>query len=105
MNVTIIDTADEQWLHQDIGVLGNNVEPLYVSLSNANGAPAVVVNDDANAAVTDVRTEQLNYLQLFTDQGMNLADVDKTTVGLGATGDPAATGGSGTVFVDDITLI
>ena len=80
-------------MHQDIGILGNNAEPLYMSLSNAN------------AAVTDVWTEWPIDLQLFIDQGVNLADVDKITIGLRATGDPAALGGSGTVFVDDITLI
>jgi hypothetical protein len=104
-NVTITGAAGGQWLHQDIGILGNGPEPLYVSLSNANGAPAVVVNDDPAAATIDTWTEWMIDLQAFADQGVNLADVDKIAVGLGATGDAGAAGGSGTVFVDDVTLI
>ena len=64
----------------------------------------MVVNSDANAAVTDVWTEWRIDLSEFADQGVNLSNVDKIAVGLGATGDPAATGGSGTVFIDDIVL-
>jgi len=104
-NVAITGTVGPQWMHQDIGILGNNAEPLYVSLSNAGGTPAVVVNDDANAAVTDVWTEWLIDLQLFADQGVNLANVDKIAIGLGATGDANATGGSGTMFIDDVRLL
>ena len=65
----------------------------------------MVTNGDANAAVTDVWTEWQIDLSEFASQGVNLADVDKIAIGLGATGDPAAAGGSGTVFVDDITLL
>jgi len=65
----------------------------------------VVANEDGNAAVTDVWTEWLIDLKLFADQGVNLADVDKIAIGLGATGDPAAPGGSGTMFIDDIRLL
>ena len=104
-NVAITGNVGPQWMHQDVGILGNNAEPVYVALSNANGTQAVVVNDDANAAVTDVWTEWLIDLRQFADQGMNLADVDKIAIGLGATGDPAATGGLGTMFIDDITLL
>ena len=104
-NVTITGTVGPQWASQDVGILGNNTEPLYVSLSNAGGTPAVVVNDEANASVTDVWTEWLIDLQLFADQGVNLTNVDKIAIGLGATGDANATGGSGTMFIDDITLL
>ncbi|MHC4570003.1 MAG: hypothetical protein ACYTE3_30135, partial [Planctomycetota bacterium] len=93
-----------QWRNQDIGILANAAEPFYVSLSNANGTTGVVANSDANAAVTDVWTEWQIDLSEFANQGVNLADVDKIAVGLGATGDPAAAGGSGTMFIDDIVL-
>jgi len=104
-NVTMTGTAGPQWASQDIGILGNNAEPLYVSLSNAGGTPAVVVNSDANASVTDVWTEWLIDLQLFADQGVNLTNVDKIAIGLGATGDANATGGSGMMFIDDVRLL
>jgi hypothetical protein len=93
-----------QWQQKDIGVLANTIEPLYVALSNANGTSGVVVNSDANAAATDVWTEWLIDLSEFANQGVNLANVDEIAVGLGATGDPAATGGTGTMFIDDIVL-
>jgi hypothetical protein len=104
-NVTITGNAGPQWMSRDIGILGNNAEPFYVALSNANGTKAVVTNEDADAAVTVDWTQWLIDLQLFADQGVNLADVDKVAIGLGATGDPAAAGGSGTMFIDDITLL
>jgi hypothetical protein len=104
-NVTVTGTVGPQWMSQDIGILGNAAEPMYVSLSNTNGTAAVVANDDANAAVTDVWTEWLIDLQLFADQGVNLTNVDKIAIGLGATGDANATGGSGTMFIDDVRLL
>ncbi|MEA3226402.1 MAG: hypothetical protein U9Q07_10675, partial [Planctomycetota bacterium] len=104
-NVTITGSVSTQWAHQDIGILGNNAEPLYVALSNSTGAPAVVVHDDANASVTDVWTEWTIDLSRFADQGVYLADVDKIAIGLGTQGSATATGGSGTVFIDDIRLL
>jgi hypothetical protein len=104
-NVTITGNAGAQWMNQDVGILGNNAELLYVSLSNANAAPVVVAHDDPTAATITEWTEWVIDLTRFADQGLNLTDVDKIAIGLGATGDPAAPGGSGTVFVDDITLV
>jgi hypothetical protein len=104
-NVTITGTVGPQWMHQDIGILGNAAEPLYVALSDAAGASAVVAHDDAAAATIDTWTEWLIDLKAFADQGVNLTSIDKIAVGLGTTGDPAAPGGSGTVFIDDIRLL
>jgi len=103
-NVTLTGNVGAQWMNQDIGIQANAAEPFYVSLSNANGTPAVVTNPDANAAVTEEWTEWPIDLSEFADQGVNLSDVDKLAIGLGATGDPAAAGGSGTMFIDDIVL-
>jgi hypothetical protein len=36
---------------------------------------------------------------------VNLTNVDKIAIGLGATGDANAAGGSGTVFIDDVRLL
>ncbi|MHC4226924.1 MAG: hypothetical protein ACYSW0_05795, partial [Planctomycetota bacterium] len=107
-NVTITGTVSTQWSHQDIGILGNSAEPLYVALSNPGApgaAPAVVVHDDPGAATIDVWTEWIIDLQQFADQGVNLTDVDKIALGLGTVGNAAASGGSGTLFVDDIRLL
>ncbi len=104
-NVTITGTAGTQWAHQDVGILSNSAEPLYVALSNSTGAPAVVSHDDPDAATIDTWTEWVIDLTRFADQGVDLADVDSIAIGLGAQGDAAATGGSGTLFVDDIRLL
>jgi len=48
--------------------------------------------------------EEVIDLTRFADQGVNLADVDKIAIGLGATGNAAASGGSGMLFIDDIRL-
>jgi hypothetical protein len=103
-NVTITGTAGPQWMSQDVGILGNNPETLYVAVSNKTGAPAVVYNDNPDASVTDIWTEWIIPLQAFADQGVNLADVDKIAIGLGTQGNMTTPGGSGTMFFDDIRL-
>jgi len=103
-NVTTTGSVGQQWMSQDIGIFGNNPEPLYVALSNAAGTPAVVYYDDANAATIDIWTEWVIPLQAFADQGVNLTDVDSIAIGLGTQGNMTAPGGSGTMFFDDIRL-
>jgi len=106
-NVSITGNVGPQWVSQDIGILGNIAEPLYVALSNTGGTPAVVAHDDPGAATIDTWTEWIVDLSKFADQGVNLADVDKLAIGLGARGNPGAPGlgGSGTLFIDDLRLL
>jgi hypothetical protein len=103
-NVTITGTAGAQWSHQDIGILSNAAEPLYVALSNSTGMPAVVIHDDANAAQIDTWTEWIIPLQVFADKGINLSNVDRIAIGLGTKGNMTIPGGSGKIFFDDIHL-
>ena len=103
-NVKITGTAGAQWDHQDIGILSNAAEPMYVAVSNSAGSPAVVYHDDPGAATIDAWTEWVVPLQIFADMGINLADVDKIAIGLGNKGGVASAGGSGTVYFDDIRL-
>jgi hypothetical protein len=103
-NVTITGTAGAQWLNQDVGIASNDAEPLYVAVSNSTGAAAVVAHDDPTAATINTWTEWVIPLQTFSDQGINLADVDKIAIGLGTRGDATAPGGSGTMYFDDIRL-
>ncbi|MFC1635915.1 sugar-binding protein, partial [Planctomycetota bacterium] len=42
-NVTTTGNVGTQWANQDIGLLNNDAEPLYVAVSNSSGNPAVVV--------------------------------------------------------------
>ncbi|MHC4567933.1 MAG: hypothetical protein ACYTE3_19490 [Planctomycetota bacterium] len=75
-----------------------------MAVSNTGGPPAVVTHDDASAALTEAWTEWTIELSKFSDQGIDLTDIDKIAIGLGTQGSAAATGGSGMVFIDDITL-
>jgi hypothetical protein len=73
----------------------NAAETLYVAL---NGA-ARVDNDNPDAA-TITRWTQWNIpLQAFVDQGVNLTNVNSITIGLSS-----VTGGTGTMYFDDIRL-
>jgi hypothetical protein len=103
-DVTITGNAGPQWMHQDIGIESNDPEPLYVAVSNAAGAPAVVVNDDPDAATINTWTEWIIPLQDFVDQGITLANVDRIAIGLGTRGNTATPGGAGKLYIDDIRL-
>ncbi len=103
-NVTTTGAVSLQWTNQDIGITSNDAEPLYVAVSNAAGAPAVVVHDDPAAAQIDTWTEWVIPLQAFSDQGINLTDVDRIAIGLGAKGNMTIPGGSGKMYFDDIRL-
>ena len=86
------------------GVSSNAAEPLYVAVSNTTGSPAVVAHEDLNAAQVSAWTKWVIPLQAFADQGINLADVNKIAIGLGAKSGTASSGGSGTLYIDDIRL-
>jgi hypothetical protein len=103
-NVTTTGTVTGQWAHQDIGIMSNEAEPLYVAVSNSAGNPVVVVHDDPAAAQIDTWTEWVIPLQTFADQGINLTNVDRIAIGLGAKGNMTTAGGSGKIFIDDIRL-
>jgi hypothetical protein len=105
-------TTPRDWTTEGVAVLSlwfrgdsaNAAEPLYVSVANAAGAPAVAANDDLNAAQAGLWTEWRVPLQELADQGINLTNVDKIGIGLGTQSGMAAPGGSGTMYIDDIRL-
>ena len=103
-NIQTTGTVGAQWTSQDIGIESNSPEPLYVTVSNATGTPAIIVNDDVNAATTDIWTEWVIPLQAFADQGIVLTNVDRIAIGLGTKGNMATPGGSGKMYFDDIRL-
>jgi len=84
------------WLRGDSA---NAAETLYVVL---NGS-AVVNHDNPNAAQITTWTEWDIDLQVFADQGVNLANVNTIGLGFGNRNNPVA-GGSGTMYFDDIRL-
>ncbi|MFB0554866.1 MAG: hypothetical protein ACETWQ_16295, partial [Phycisphaerae bacterium] len=80
----------------------NAAETLYVAL---NGS-AVVSHDNPDAAQINKWTEWTIDLSApggFTDQGVNLANVNTIALGLGNKNNPQA-GGSGKMYFDDIRL-
>jgi L-ascorbate metabolism protein UlaG (beta-lactamase superfamily) len=103
-NISFPNTdVDPQWTDLDVGIIGNEPEPMYVTLTNSNGASATVVHPDANAALIEDWTEWTIDLNSFSDAGVNLTDVNNISIGLG---DKAGSqnGGSGKMYFDDIRL-
>ncbi len=77
----------------------NAVEQMYVALNDS----AVVTHDNPDMVQNTSWTKWNIDLQLFTDQGVNLANVTSITLGFGNRNNPVA-GGAGMVFFDDICL-
>jgi len=104
---TLTLTSPRDWTEKGVtkltiwfrGDSANAAETLYVALSGS----AVVSHDNPNAAQTGSWTEWNIDLQIFADQGVNLANVNTIALGLGNRNNPVA-GGSGTMYFDDIRL-
>jgi hypothetical protein len=100
---TLTLTANRDWTVNGVDTLtiwvrgesANVAEQMYVTL-NGN---AKVDNDDPDAATSTRWTAWNIPLQAFADQGVNLTNVNSITVGLSS-----VTGGTGTIYVDDIRL-
>ncbi len=102
-NITTTGNVTGQWQSLDIDIPRNDVERMYVSVSNAGGNPAVVYHPDPAATQIATWTEWIIDLQEFADKGINLANVDKLSIGFGDR-DNTLPGGAGTMYFDDIRL-
>ena len=100
-NVQITGSVGPQWSNQDIGILSNDPEPLYIALTDGSGTIAVVFHGDADAAQTDTWTEW--DIDLAEFDGVNLTNIDTIAIGLGNRDNPQP-GGSGTMYFDNIRL-
>jgi len=100
-NVTSNGTGP--WVNQDIGLIKNEAEPMYVVIANKNGTTGTVYHEDPNATLMDTWTEWNIDLKDFQDQGVNLSDVNSITIGIGDKENPQP-GGSGKMYFDDIAL-
>ncbi len=104
----VTKTLNADWTQNDVvaltlfyhGDAGNAIEPMYVAV---NGS-AVVTNDDLKAVLVNDWIQWNIPLQEFADQGVDLANVDTLSIGLGNKAAPQAGGGAGHVFFDDIRL-
>jgi hypothetical protein len=100
---TLTLTSNRDWTVKGVDTLTiwfrgnatNAAETLYVTL---NGT-ARVNNDNPDAATITRWTAWDIPLQAFADQGVNLTNVNSITLGLGS-----VTGGTGTMYFDDIRL-
>ncbi len=96
-----------QWSHQDIGIISNQAEPMYVVISDGSGTTGIDYygdgDPDPNATLINTYMEWPIDLKKFSDQGVNLADVDKMIIGFGNRENPQP-GGTGTMYFDDIGL-
>lgn len=95
--------VDMQWTDQDVGMLSNEPEPIYVTVVDDSGTAATVYHDDPNASLISDWTEWNIPLTDFSDQGVVLTDIGKLAIGFGSADDPQP-GGSGLVYFDDIRL-
>jgi hypothetical protein len=103
-NVSFPDTnVDMQWTDQDIGMLSNEPESMYVTVADGSSTAATVYHDDPNATLIRDWTQWNIPLTDFSDQGVVLTDVGKLTIGFGGAAN-LQPGGSGLVFFDDIRL-
>jgi hypothetical protein len=80
------------------GSSANAADALYVAL---NGT-AVVSHDDASATQLSGWNEWVIDLAAF---GVDLTNVTSLTIGVGTKNAPSPTGGTGTLYVDDIRLV
>ncbi len=104
---TLILTSNRDWTVNGVnrltiwyrGNTSNVAETMYVALNNS----AVVNHDNPDAALATSWTTWNIDLQAFADQGVNLANVNSITLGLGNRSNPVA-GGSGMMYFDDIRL-
>ena len=104
---TLMLTSNRDWTVNGINTLtiwfrgeaNNAAEPLYVALNDS----AVVANDNPDAALRTSWAQWNIDLTRFADQGVNLANVNSITLGLGNRSNPVV-GGSGMMYFDDIRL-
>jgi hypothetical protein len=88
----------EQWTDQDVGMLSNHAEPMYVAL---NGT--AIYHENPDAVLINAWTEWTIPLQSFAEKGVDLANIDTIAIGFGIK-DNLREGGTGTVYFDDIRL-
>ena len=79
------------------GASGNAADRMFAALGNA-----IVYHDDAS--VTQITGWNEWVIDLTRFAGVDLTNVNTITIGFGTKGSPA-TGGTGTVYFDDIRLV
>jgi hypothetical protein len=103
-NVSLPNTSvGPQWTDQDVGMLRNEAEPMYVTVGDGSATAATVYHDNPGATQIHTWTEWNIPLTDLSNAGLVLTDVSKLAIGFGDRNNPQA-GGSGTMYFDDIRL-
>ena len=79
------------------GETTNEIEPMYIRLSDGDGTSATVTHPDTNAAQVTDWTEWRIALSDFVD--VDMSDVDQITIGLEKVND-----GTGKIYIDDLRV-
>ena len=82
----------------------NSAEPMYVMVTDASGTSMVEYHENPNATQAGTWQEWVVPLQTFADQGIDLTNVDRLTIGLGSRGNATVPSGAGKMYFDDIRL-
>jgi len=108
-DVNMTGTISGEWESQDIGIISNDPESMYVVLQDGDSNAIMYYPDpnnpdnaDPNATQHCPWTEWEIDLNDFSD--VNLADVQRIYLGIGTKDNPTPGGGSGLVYIDDIRL-
>jgi len=101
-NVSFTGNVTGNWQVGEIGAAqpeGNDPAPVYVALEDSTGKVAVVTHPDVSLSARSGWTEWvIPYGEL---SGINLGNVRTLYIGVGNRTNPTS-GGTGTIFVDDI---
>jgi hypothetical protein len=92
-------TVSGDWQDQDVGIISNSAEPMYVILNGTT----VIYHDMPNTSQMRDWTQWEIPLQKFADLGQDLHQVNSFGIGFGNRDNPQA-GGQGMMYFDDIRL-
>jgi hypothetical protein len=97
------------WTNQDIGILSNDAEQMYVAVEDSVGHSSISLHEDPNAALIDSWQEWNIDMNDFRDDDVQLDSIKKLAIGFGNRGEQTIAnggtpGGSGMVFFYDIRL-
>ncbi len=102
-NISTTGNVSGTWQVAEVGVAqpttGNAIEPLYVALEDTAGKVAVIVHP--NPAAIGISSWQEWLIPYSELTGINLSSVRTMYIGVGDRDNPTS-GGTGTVFIDDI---
>jgi len=102
-DVATTGTVSGHWKSQDIGIVSNSVERLYVAIEDSAAKFLEVNNTDPNATVLDMWQEWNIDLKEFSNAGVNLSSVKKMYIGVGDK-NSTTPGGEGMLYFDDFRL-